>query len=242
MKNKTIAKVMATAMAMALAFTVMPSMNVHAAEDHVNDGLAHSDKDGGNGGTSNAEMDKIFDDYFGGSSSSDSGSSSSSNDSYSEPSYDYSSSNDGGSSDSYSGGGNDSYNEPSYDGGASSGGNSTASAPAAGTSGIGKTVSVPGCQVWRQKSVATAGQFTVMHCGIVQYQFQLIDKDSNAVSYKSAELKQGEAGLWYINITTDETVDTTGYGVSTLKGSITYMPELGVTGVMLNGTVIASGT
>ncbi len=238
MKKNTMIKMMALAMAFAVA--AMPTMSVKACEDcNGHDGCAYESKEHGDQSTDATDGCWTPD------SDSSSSSSSNSNDSYSEPSYDYSSSDNGGGSsssesyDSYDGG-SDSYEAPSYDSAsASAGGAAVTAAPAAKKSNI---VSVPGCQSWRKGSKATEGQFTVTHCGIVRYQLQLIDKDGNAVGYKGAGLLQDETTkLWYINIQTADGTDSTGYGVSTLKGSITYMPELGVTGVMVDGVVVAAG-
>ncbi len=153
--------------------------------------------------------------------------------SYSEPSYDSGSSNSG-SSDSGSG---ESYSASSGDSGGNGGG--TATAPS-GLATKGNTKTIEGYETFRQVNKAKDGRVAVYHCGIEQYTAQLQDADDNAVSFKYANLYQDtEAGKFYLNIVTEDGVDTAGYTVCTWKGSIDYLPELGLNGVTLNGVVAA---
>ncbi len=162
------------------------------------------------------------DDYW--NSSSDSGSSYS-EPSYSEPSY------DSGSSDSGS-----SYSAPSGDSG---NGGGTATVPT-GLATKGNTKTIEGYETFRQVNKVKDGRVAIYHCGIEQYTAQLMDADGNAVAFKYANLYQDtETGKFYLNIVTEDGVDTTGYTVCTWKGSIDYLPELGLNGVTLNGTVVA---
>ena len=115
-------------------------------------------------------------------------------------------------------------------------GSSQASAPA-GLALKGSTVSVSGYETWRQVANPANGEFSVYHCGIEQYTLQIKDADGKAVSYRGAALAQTEDGKWYINLTTANGADTTGWTVSTKKGTADYLPKLGISGVMLNGAV-----
>ncbi len=174
------------------------------------------------------------DDYW--NSSSDSGSSDSgssySEPSSSEPSYD-SGSSDSGSSDSGSG---ESYSAPSGDSG---NGGGAASAPT-GLATKGNTKTIEGYETFRQVNKAKDGRVAIYHCGIEQYTAQLMDADGNAVAFKYANLYQDtETGKFYLNLVTEDGVDTAGYTVGTWKGSIDYLPELGLNGVTLNGVVVA---
>lgn len=139
--------------------------------------------------------------------------------------------NDGGSTGSadYAGG--------SDDAGTSNGGQASASAPT-GLALKGSTVSVPGCETWRQVTGAADGRLSVYHCGTEQYTLQLKDAEGKAVSYKSTALLQTEDGGWYINLETAGGVDTTGWTAGTVKGTAAYLPELGINGVAVNGTAV----
>ncbi len=151
--------------------------------------------------------------------------------SYSEPSYD-SGSSDSGSSDSGS-----SYSAPAGDSGSNGGG--TATAPS-GLATKGNTKTIDGFETFRQVNKAKDGRVAIYHCGIEQYTAQLMDADGNAVAFKYANLYQDtEAGKWYLNLVTEDGVDTAGYTVCTWKGSIDYLPELGLNGVTLNEVVVA---
>ncbi len=171
------------------------------------------------------------DNYWDDSSSSDS-SSSYSEPSYSEPSYD-SGSNDSGSSDS---GSSESYSAPSGDSGNSGG---AATAPS-GLATKGNTKTIDGFETFRQVNKAKDGRVAIYHCGIEQYTAQLMDADGNAVAFWYANLYQDtETGKFYLNLVTEDGVDTAGYTVCTWKGSIDYLPELGLSGVTLNEVVVA---
>ncbi len=177
----------------------------------------------------NKDLYEWPDGYWDDSSSSDSGSSYS-EPSYSEPSY------DSGSSDSGSGDSGESYSAPSGDSG---NGGGTATAPS-GLATKGNTKTIEGYETFRQVNKAKDGRVAIYHCGIEQYTAQLMDAGGNAVAFWYANLYQDtETGKFYLNIVTEDGVDTTGYTVGTWKGSIDYLPELGLNGVTLNGVVVA---
>ncbi len=187
------------------------------------------DWDGGHYGTGADTTADGYWDSLNDSGSSDSGSSYS-EPSYSEPSYD-SGSNDSGSSDS-----GESYSAPSGDSG---NGGGAASAPT-GLATKGNTKTIEGYETFRQVNKAKDGRVAIYHCGIEQYTAQLMDAGGNAVAFWYANLYQDtETGKFYLNIVTEDGVDTTGYTVCTWKGSIDYLPELGLNGVTLNGVVVA---
>lgn len=163
-------------------------------------------------------------------------------------------SSDSGNSGSSSSGGGSSYSAPSYDDGLAredreaggigetpvsiGGGGSTASVPT-GLATKGNTASIQGFETFRQIYNPADGKASIYHKGIEQYTAQLKDADGNAVAYKYASpYKDETTGLWYLNIVTAEGVDTTGYTVGTYKGSVTYLPTLGMQGVMLNQVVV----
>ncbi len=157
--------------------------------------------------------------------------SSNSSESYSEPSY------DSGSSDSGSGDSGESYSASSGDSGSNGGG---AAAAPSGLATKGNTKTIDGFETFRQVNKAKDGRVAIYHCGIEQYTAQLMDADRNAVAFKYANLYQDtETGKFYLNIVTEDGVDTAGYTVGTWKGSIDYLPELGLNGVTLNGIVVA---
>ncbi len=150
---------------------------------------------------------------------------SSSGESYSAPS-------DSGSGDSGSG------SAPSGDSGNSDGGGSGTPAPS-GLATKGSTATIPGSQTFRHIWYPKEGQASIYHCGIEQYTAQLMDADGNAVPYKYASPYMDEAtGKWYLNIITEDGVDTTGYTICTWKGNVSYLPKLGMSGVMLNQTLM----
>ncbi len=228
MKKRSLTKVMAMLMACAMLIG-NTGMVVHATDD----GCVRHDEDmavdqGGGGGSLDTG-------------NSDSGSSSS------EPSYSAPSggggSSDGGSGDSgsSSSGGGESYSTPSGDSGnGGNGGGSTYVAPS-GLATKGNTVTIPGCETFRQVNKPSDGRVAIYHCGIEQYTAQLSDAKGNAVAYASAGAYKDEAtGKWYLNITTADGVDTTGYTVGTWKGAVTYLTKLGMSGVMLNQVVIVN--
>lgn len=71
--------------------------------------------------------------------------------------------------------------------------------------------------------------------------FSAKDADGNAAAYTAVKLEKGEDGLWYLNATYPETVDTTALTMGTSKGDVTYLyTELGVSGVKMNGTLAVS--
>ncbi len=172
------------------------------------------------------------------SSSSDSGGGS--GESYSAPSDSGSGDSGSGSSDSGSGdsGSGSSDSVPSGDSGSSDDGGSGTPAPS-GLATKGSTATIPGSQTFRHIWYPKEGQASIYHCGIEQYTAQLTDADGNAVPYKYASPYMDEAtGKWYLNIITEEGVDTTGYTICTWKGTVSYLPKLGMSGVMLNQTLV----
>ncbi len=147
---------------------------------------------------------------------------------YSEPSYD-SGSGDSGSSDS-----GESYSAPAGDSG---NGGGAATSPS-GLATKGNTKTIDGFETFRQVNKAKDGRVAIYHCGIEQYTAQLMDASGNAAAFKYANLYQDtETGKWYLNLVTEDGVDTTGYTVCTWKGSIDYLPEPGLSGVTLNEVV-----
>ncbi len=226
MKKRSLTKVMAMLMACAMLIG-NTGMVAHATDD----GCDRSENAPGGGGSASLDI--------GGGSSSDSGSSSGGGgESYSAPS-------GGGSSDSgsdYSGGG-ESYSAPSGDSGNDgNGGGSTYVAPS-GLATKGNTVTIPGCETFRQVNKPSDGRVAIYHCGIEQYTAQLSDAKGNAVAYASAGAYEDEAtGKWYLNIATADGVDTTGYTIGTWKGSVTYLTKLGMSGVMLNQVLVVEAT
>lgn len=230
MKKKLLTKVMTMAMASALVFGNMGVMTVHATDDGCYDGDGREDADNSNG----------FD-FGGGSSDSGSSSGGGSSESYSAPSDNGGSSSShsgGGSSDSGSNGGGGSYDGGSTGagGGDNGAGSSTASTPApAGLALKGNTAAIPGHETFRQVNKASAGTVAIYHCGIEQYTAQLKDKDGNAVAYTSCALYLDDlTGKWYLDIITN-TADCT---VGTYKGSVAYLPKLGISGVMVNDVIM----
>lgn len=218
--------ILVATMALAMAFTtVMGSANtltVYATDDGCDHGdgrVSITDDGGGNFGDSSDSSSSS-------SSSSSSGSSSGSSESYSG----------GGSSDSGSnGGGGSSYDSGSTGAGGGDNGASTASAPVEGLARKGNTVSVAGHETFRQINKASAGTVAIYHCGIEQYTAQLKDADGNAVGYTSCSLYLDDlTGKWYLDIITN-TADCT---VGTYKGSVTYLPKLGISGVMVNDVIM----
>ncbi len=232
MKRRSIlSKLMVMTMAAALVFgNGAATLTVHATDD----GCYH-----GNGRENGGSSPSDGSDDIGGGSSSDSGSSSGGGESYSALSSGGGSS-DGGSGDSGSGysGGGESYSAPSGDSGNGSNGGGAATAPS-GLATKGNTATIPGSQTFRQVNKPADGRAAIYHCGIEQYTAQLMDADGNAAAYKYASPYKDEAtGKWYLNIITEDGVDTKGYTIGTYKGSVTYLPKLGMSGVMLNQTVM----
>jgi len=229
-KRSILSKLMVMTMAAALVFgNSAYTLTVHATDD----GCYHGDgREGGNDTGTTIDI--------GGSGGSSDSGSSSSQPSYSAPSGGGSSNDGGGSSDSGSGNdGGSSYVAPSGDSGNSgNGGGGTATAPS-GLATKGNTATIPGCETFRHIWYPKEGRASIYHCGIEQYTAQLLNADGNAVAYKYASPYKDEAtGKWYLNIITEDGVDTTGYTIGTYKGSVTYLPKLGMSGVMLNQTVM----
>lgn len=231
MKKKLLTKVMTMAMASALVFGNMGVMTVHAEPIFGDDGCYQGDGREGSAGDSGG--------VSWGDDSSDSGSSSGggSSESYSAPS------DNGGSSSSHSGGGSSdsgssSGGGSSYDGGSTGagGGDNGASTPApTGLAVKGNTVAIPGKETFRQINNPADGRASIYHCGIEQYTAQLKDADGNAVGYTSCNLYLDDlTGKWYLDIITN-TADCT---VGTYKGSVTYLPKLGISGVMVNDVIM----
>ncbi len=227
MKNKTIGKLMAATLAIAMvAGSPIGALEAHAWKmEQFDDGCVRSDKE--SGGLGDEEAIDI---------NAGSGENTYVEEapapSYEAPSYEAPSTDSGSSSSvSYSAGsGNSSVCQSASNGG-------TTAAPAARYTGSATKATVPGYETWRQTATATAGTYTVTHCGVAQYTFQLKDADGNAVAYTSAKLKEIDK-KWYINVVTAAGVDTTGYTVETTKGSESYLTKLGVAGVTLNDVVI----
>lgn len=225
MKKNILIKAMGMAMVCALVVG-NTDMVAHATE--YDDGCVRSENEAGGGGSASLDI---------GGGSSDSGSS---NDSGS--SYGGGSSNSGNSS--YDDGCVRSENEAGGGGSATLGdsGSASYSAPT-GLTTKGNTASIPGCETFRQIYKPADGKASIYHKGIEQYTAQLKDADGNAVAYKYASpYKDETTGLWYLNIVTADGVDTTGYTVGTYKGSVTYLPKLGMSGVMLNQVLVVDAT
>ncbi len=224
MKKRSLTKVMAMLMACAMVIG-NTGMVVHATDD----GCYHGNGREGESGDSTGSIS------IGGESSSNSDSSSSSNsgsESYSAPTeYD-----DG----CYHGDGREGENGNSTGSISIGDGGSTYTAPS-GLATKGNTVTIPGCETFRQVNKPSDGRVAIYHCGIEQYTAQLSDAKGNAVAYASAGAYEDEAtGKWYLNIATADGVDTTGYTIGTWKGAVTYLTKLGMSGVMLNEVVVVN--
>ena len=161
--------------------------------------------------------------------------------------YLYGDSSDSGSNDSGSDTGSGaSYNEVSSSNNESSGTADATSSGTAATGNAGKknansmTVSVTGGQKFRVVVNAVHTSCQVYHCGINKVTLTATDADGNAVAYNTVALEQGEDGLWYLNMTFAEGVDTTKLTV-TADGDASYLSAtLGVSGIKINGTVALS--
>lgn len=229
-KRSILSKLMVTAMAMALVLgSGASTLTVHATDD----GCYHGNgRENGGGG-----------DVDWGSSDSGSSSSSSSSDSSSSSSNSGSDYYDDGA---YHGNGRENGGGGDVDWGSSNSGNdgggSTYTAPS-GLATKGNTVTIPGCETFRQINKPADGRVAIYHCGIEQYTAQLTGADGKAVAYASAGAYKDEAtGKWYLNIVTADGVDTTGYTVGTWKGDVTYLAKLGMSGVALNGVAVVDAT
>ncbi len=220
MKKRSLTKVMAMLMACAMLIG-NTGMVAHATDDgcYHGDGRESVDQGGGGGSLDTG--------------SSDSGSSPSApSDNGSSSNHDSDYYNDG----AYHGDGRESVDQNG--GGGSLDGGSTYTAPS-GLATKGNTVTIPGCETFRQVNKPSDGRVAIYHCGIEQYTAQLSDAKGNAVAYASAGAYEDEAtGKWYLNIATADGVDTTGYTIGTWKGAVTYLTKLGMSGVMLNGTIM----
>ncbi len=244
-KKNLLTKLITTAMAAALIFANGTyTMTVHAGlmpDGNYDDGCYHGNgrEPGGNGGGASIPIDltnpeNLTPGSFYESNNSGSG------ESYSAPSDSGSGDSGSGSSDSGSGdsGSGSSGSAPSGDSGSSDDGGSGTPAPS-GLATKGSTATIPGSQTFRHIWYPKEGQASIYHCGIEQYTAQLTDADGNAVPYKYASPYMDEAtGKWYLNIITEDGVDTTGYTICTWKGNVSYLPKLGMSGVMLNQTLM----
>ncbi len=234
-KKNLLTKLITTAMAAALVFANGTyTMTVHAnlmPDGNYDDGCYHGNgrEPGGNSGgepidltnPENLTPGSLYE-------SSSSGDGGGSGESYSAPS-------DSGSNDSGSG---SSDSAPSGDSGGGDDGGSYTPAPS-GLATKGSTAAIPGCDTFRHIWYPKEGRASIYHCGIEQYTAQLMDADGNAVPYKYASPYMDEAtGKWYLNIITEDGVDTTGYTICTWKGTVSYLPKLGMSGVMLNQTLV----
>lgn len=222
MKKKFLSKLVVMTMAFALV-----AGNTGIVAHATDDGAYHGNGREGESGFSTGGISI-------GGGSSDSGSSVSSNSSNSGSSSNY---DDG----AYHGNGREGESGFST-GGTSIGDNGTASAPT-GLATKGNTASIQGYETFRQIYNPADGKASIYHKGIEQYTAQLKDADGNAVAYKYASpYKDETTGLWYLNIVTADGVDTTGYTIGTYKGSVTYLPKLGMSGVMLNQVLMVAAT
>lgn len=247
MKKRTIAKLMASMMALAMVLAPVAGspMTAHAYAG-IDDGCVEERNGGCEGGDFDCSDDS--------SSSSDSGSVTEEVGGKEANNFNAASGSGTGSS---GGSGNDGNGGYGYTGGGSGNGNSeagdngwtgshesgqAASGQASAPTGLackGSTVCVPGHETWRQVPGAAAGTFSVYHCGIERCTLQLKDADGRPVSYEGSCVAQAEDGNWYISLTTAADVDTTGWTTGTAKGSVAYLSGLGVSGVMVNGVVAA---
>lgn len=131
----------------------------------------------------------------------------------------------------------------SSNGGSSNSGSSNSSSSNSGSSIAsasvyeGSVISVEGYEKARHVKNAGAGTYQIWHMGINQYSFKVVCGEST-MGYKDAGLAQLEDGRWTLNITTDASVDTTGWTIMGTKGDRTYLPKLGIMAISINGTVI----
>lgn len=223
MKKRTIAKLMASMMALAVVLAPVAGspMTAHAYAG-IDDGCVEETNGGCEGG------DWGDDDS---SSSSDSGSSNGGG----------SSSSGGGSSESYSGGGNSGSSDGGSTGGGSydagNGGGSTGGGQAAApryNRTPGKGVSA-GKQDFRAVANAGAGTYKVIHCGCEKMTFALKGADGNAKACSSVGLKQLADGRYAINF---EVADATGCTVGCPLDRTYMYDTLGVNCVTINDSVV----
>ena len=124
---------------------------------------------------------------------------------------------------------------------ASGNGGSTVSAPSTAKDPNAFNVQVTGGQKFRITKNNECNVFHIYHMGNCMLSFSAKDADGNAAAYTAVKLEKGEDGLWYLNATYPETVDTTALTMGTSKGDVTYLyTELGVSGVKMNGTLAVS--
>ncbi len=190
----------------------------------------------------NTERDEVNWDDFGGSNSSDSGLADSGS-SYEEPSQpEYtepsnSESSDSGSSsdnnsDSDSGSGNNSVSSSNTSTNTASDSGYTAPALTKNLNNV--TVKVDGGQKFRITANTERTVYHIYHCGINRASFKATDADGNATAFSTVTLAKGNDGLWYLNVTFAEGVDTEGLTMTVTKGDATYLStELGVSGIKI---------
>lgn len=136
-----------------------------------------------------------------------------------------------------------SYSEASSSGSSNNGASSgdTSSTVATVKSANDVTVNVTGGQKFRIVMSADHKSYQVYHCGISKATFVVADADGNTATYSNVALAKGEDGLWYMNISFPQGVDTTGYTVGVTKGDATYLStSLGVSGLKINGILALS--
>lgn len=226
MKKKNIYRVLATAFAVTLVVTSpMASMTTYALGFNID---AQDDTDYG-------EMPANYWDSFKSESSSSESEPSYSEPSYTEPVQSEPTYSEASSGTSYS----ESSSTSSESNTASSGSTSSTVATVKTANDI--TVNVTGGQKFRIVMSADHKSYQVFHCGISKATFVVADADGNTATYSSVALEQCEEdGLWYMNISFPQGVDTTGYAVGVTKGDATYLTSLGVSGIKVNGVLALS--
>lgn len=189
-------------------------------------------------GADDTDYGDMPDDYWG---SSDSGSSDSSS-SYEEPSQpEYNEPSDSESSESNSGSDSGSSDSGSGNNSVSSSNTSTNTASDSGytapalTKNLNNvTVKVDGGQKFRITANTERTVYHIYHCGINRASFKATDADGNATAFSTVTLAKGNDGLWYLNVTFAEGVDTEGLTMTVTKGDATYLStELGVSGIKI---------
>ena len=142
-----------------------------------------------------------------------------------------------------------SHNTVSYDSGSSHDGGSSSISTSSNSSvsnapknnSNDKVVSVTGGQKFRIVMNADHTAYQVYHCGISRASFAVTNAEGNAVAFSTVALEKGDDGLWYLNTTFAEGVDTKDFTITVTKGDATYLSTtLGVSGIKLNGTVALS--
>ena len=106
---------------------------------------------------------------------------------------------------------------------ASGNGGSVVSAPSTAKKANSVTVGVEGGQKFRITKNNECNVFHIYHMGNCMLSFSAKDADGNAAAYTAVNLEKGEDGLWYLNATYPETVDTTALTMGTSKGDVTYL-------------------